>query len=243
MIRIFQTTFFYQTNFIGITNRYKQQRYFTCSSSVDKQKLRDQAIQRFVTRLSLPDGFVFKLIHCHENANESLAQKFYAKIQTHKILQLYHAIRDGAKSLKGMDVAESICNNGFRIGPAGNKGRGVYLANHSRYSWNWASMENPVLICDVIADSRLVTRHRSEILSPIMNSEYVVCDPELVFPRYVLEYKVEGEITDDILDRIGYVQHGKFGCTPCDSYEGSWKGKRCDCKLDPMIDFRDVTNY
>ncbi len=118
----------------------------------------------------------------------------------------------------------------------------MYLANHSRYSWNWASPRNPVLICEVIADEERISRYRSEIFSPIWNSEYVVKDPELVYPRYILNYKIEGKIPRQIIDQIGYVKHGNFGCVPCDSevISRNHKGIRCDCKLEPKIDSRDI---
>jgi hypothetical protein len=117
----------------------------------------------------------------------------------------------------------------------------VYLANHSRYAWNWSGTRNPVLICDVIADDERISRFRSEIYSPTWNSEYVISDPVLVYPRYILSYEIDGVITLEMHDQIGYVKNGKFGCVPCDSKVfGNLKGDRCDCKLDPTVDPLDV---
>lgn len=150
------------------------------------------------------------------------------------IMQLYHAQRD-------RDHSESICRSGFHCSLYGNKGVGVYLANHSRYAWNWASPRNPVLICDVIADDERISRYRSEIISPTWDSEYVVRAPELVYPRYILKYEIEGKVPFEILDRIGYVKNGKFGCVPCDTKViWDWKGIRCDCELKPKIDPQDL---
>lgn len=204
------------------------------AESMDKKKQMDQAIQRFVTRLNLPDGSSFTLVNCMENKNDIMLNKFNSNTNANKILQLYHAQKD-------CDNSESICNTGFRCSYYGNKGVGVYLANHSRYSWNWASSRNPVFICEVIANEERISRYRSEVISPIWNSEYVVKDPELVYPRYILKYEIEGEMPHQRLDQIGYVKHGEFGCVPCDSeFFGDRKGIRCDCKLEPKIDPRDV---
>ena len=230
---------------IGQT-RYQRKISIIGNSSSDSRdrKLMDKAIERFVKRLSLPEGFLFKMISCKENKNA--INKFKSEISRFnkeskgsdnlasvKILQLYHAQRTG-------DNSESICNEGF-YSFYGNKGRGVYLANHSRYSWNWAGTIDPVLICDVIADDSRISRYRSEIYSPKWDSEYV-CHPLVVFPKYVLKYEIQGKFTDEIARQIGYVKHGSFGCISCDSevLNDNTKGIRCDCELVPKIDPRDV---
>lgn len=216
----------------------------TRTETTDKIELMDRAIQRFVMRLSLPNGLLFRLIDCRENDNNTLFEKFNSQKQAFensrrnahpvKMLQLYHGQR-------GEDNSESICNIGFHLSYYGNKGVGVYLANHSRYAWNWAGTSNPVLICDVIADDGGISRFRSEIYSPTWNSEYVVSDPALVYPRYVLRYEIDGKISGVIRNQIGFVKHGEFGCVSCDSKcFGDLKGDRCDCQLVPTVDSRDV---
>jgi len=223
------------TNTTALMVKTPTRQFSKCADSIDENKQMDQAIQRFVTLLNLPDGLSFTLIDCRENENHIMLDKFNNRNRVNKILQLYHAQVDS-------DNSESICNRGFHFSIYGNKGVGVYLANHSRYSWNWASPRNPVLICEVIAKKGRISRYRSEIFSPIWDSEYVVKDPELVYPRYILKYKIEGEISRQTIDQIGYVKHGEFGCVPCDSkvFGGNYKGTRCDCNLEPTIDPRDV---
>lgn len=222
------------TNTEALMVKTPTRQFSKCAESMDKKKRMDQAIQRFVARLNLPDGFSFMLVDCRENENDVMLDKFNNKRRANKFLQLYHAQRDS-------DHSGSICNTGFHCSYYGNKGVGVYLANHSRYAWNWASPKNPVLICEVIADEERISRYRSEIFSPTWDSEYVVNDPELVYPRYILKYKIEWKMPRQTLDQIGFVKHGEFGCVPCDSkLFGNRKGTRCDCELEPKIDPRDV---
>lgn len=208
--------------------------FSTSSESMDKKKSMDLAVQRFIERLSLPDGLSFKLVDCSENANDAMRDEFSRQKGVYEVLQLYHA-------QTGRDNSESICNTGFRYSYYGNKGIGVYLANHSRYSWNWAGSSLPVLICDVIADDKRISRYRSEVYSPTWNSEYVVADSKLIYPRYILRYEIMGEMSREVVDQAGYVRHGEFGCVSCDSIVfGDRRGIRCDCKLCPTIDLRDV---
>lgn len=56
----------------------------------------------------------------------------------------------------------------------GNKCNSIYFEYHSRNSMCWKRCENPIIICDVISDEKYVKKYRSEIYSPIWNSEYVV---------------------------------------------------------------------
>lgn len=190
-----------------------------------------QAIQRFSTRLNLPIGLKFQVLDCKLNTN--LPAYFKSAEKTHRIMQLYHAQR-------GQDFSDAICSKGFLFTQMGNKGSGVYLANHSRYSWNWAP-HNPALICDVIVDLDRIKRYRSEIYSPQWNSEYVIKDPELIYPKYILSYQIEGVRNKEILQQIGFVKHGQFGCFSCDhQVRGGITGVRCDCELTPVVDFQDL---
>ena len=138
-----------------------------------------------------------------------------------------------------LDIANSIEKNGFWISLYGNKGPGVYFANHSRYSLTWG-LRN-VMICDVIADPRYVKRYKSEIISGSkqgMDSEYVVTDPSIIKPKYYIEYKYNKNVVIDIIkyhnDNI-FVPHGQFGCSKCDLIK-----TRCDCEQVPVIDQNDI---
>jgi hypothetical protein len=85
-----------------------------------------------------------------------------------------------------------------------------------------------------LANSRLLMRR---------DSEYVVEDATLVYPRYVINYQVDGNLSHEMWNRLslGYVKHGQFGCAQCDSQVfGSYQGNRCDCEQEPMIDPQDV---
>jgi len=158
------------------------------------------ALQRFTERLSLPVSW--KLIVNRFNTIQNMEKQSAAG---RPIIQLYHAINELGHSNK---IIESIMQHGFRIGPACNKGYGVYLANHSRYSLNWACKQ-PVLICDVIYEPSEVKRYRSELMSPHWDSEYVVTNPKLILPRYVLEYDIQRP-NDEWLPEgtYGYVPRG-----------------------------------
>jgi hypothetical protein len=196
-----------------------------------------QALNRFERRLSLPEKWKFVVVHCEENNNPKLKKKFREHKHT-SVLELYHATRDIDPSV----VMHSIMTSGFRPGTKGNKGYGIYLANHSRYSFNWGNGYH-VLICHVINDPKLVERYRSEIYSPTWDSEYVVKDNTIIYPLYYLHYDViipnrhTGQWYNEI--KMGYVEHGTFGCAKCDIKDQHGDYRRCDCKFD-TIDQRDI---
>ena len=201
-----------------------------------------RAIERFARRLSVPQStacpFTFKVTRCIENVDDTLDKRFGAARDSgkHRILQLYHAVRQE-------NDWHGICREGFRMGSYGNKGPGVYFANHARYSWHWATTACPVLICDVIADPEFVKRFKSEIYSPTWDSEYVVSNPSLIYPKYILSYTVSGGDYRKFDKLAGYVKLGEFGCHSCDTYGNprfTLTGKRCDCEQYPLVDDRDV---
>lgn len=192
-----------------------------------------KAIERFVSRLSLPTGGRAQVLDCRFNTYVS--PYFQSAEKTHQVIQLYHAQR-GIR-----DHSDAICREGFNVTLFGNKGSGVYLANHSRYSWDWAFPGNPVLICNVIVDPEQIQRYRSEIYAPEWDSEYVIKDPRIIYPKYILHYKIEGCWTAEIRKQIGFVEQGHFGCSVCDHQViGGIKGVRCDCPLMPVVDSRDL---
>jgi hypothetical protein len=195
----------------------------------------DQAIERFLNRLDLPNGISAKVINCKENTNSSLENRFLEQKEKHPLLQLYHG-------LSNTHDLQSIFNQGFYPGPARNKGIGIYLANHSRYSLLWASPNLPVIICDVIGNPLLMTRHRSEVRSPRKSaSEYVIIDPKIIYPKYALTYEVKAKLSDLIQGKSIYVQGGQFGCKKCDTEKaGSLIGIRCDCVLTPTVHPQDI---
>lgn len=181
-------------------------------------------VLRFIKRLSLPPHVSFKLkkFEMYEEPNKGC-------------LILYHAIRDTCGQTK-YDIAKSIKEHGFYSSLYGNKGVGVYLANHGRYSLRWA--HPPLLICQVEPNDGYVKRFRSEIYSPgIHNSEYVVTCSSKVKAIGLIDYDVDKSFDD--VERpqkhqwTSYVIHGFSGCKACDA-----EVKRCDCQL--PIDLNDI---
>jgi len=198
-------------------------------------------IQRFEKRLSLPDNWKFVVINYEENRTAINQSKQVALKHKQPILELYHVTRHYDPEV----VLLPLLRDGFskeKAQRSGNKGNGIYFANHSRYSFNWGSGYK-VLICYVVNDPELVERYRSEIYSPIWDSEYLVKDSKLIFPAYYLHYDViiPNRSTSDWYNSIkmGYVKHGEFGCSKCDVKNEYGFYRRCDCKFS-NIDDRDI---
>lgn len=180
---------------------------------------------RFITRCSLPSSWTLAI-------NQTIELKHNPE-DVKNCLEMYHVSR----GISPQEDIESIVQNGFNIGD-GNKGQGVYFADHSRYAINWAR-SSPVLVCMVMKDTVKVRRYRTEIYSPIPHaSEYVVTDTNMIIPVAILFYTIHTPDCTDIAHRkkisdplkcIGYVPHGHFGCAACDKLK-----TRCDCQL-PLI--------
>jgi len=191
-----------------------------------------KSIERFINRLHLKPELKSKvrIIKIHE-INKSFDDKGFGKIE------LYHSPRSIGIGIGIDDTINSIIKNGFMIQPflIQNKGRGIYFANHSRYAWLWGGPK--VMICDVIANPKYIKRFRSEIDSgsEFCNSEYVITDPSIIFPKYVLEYEIERGTVDKVIGLdSAYKKLGFFGCEKCDQLL-----VRCDCPLDPNVDPND----
>lgn len=192
------------------------------------------AILRFTERLQLPSTFKFNLEYCVEVKNDLLLGKFneHMKIldKPAPILELYHASRGGINAIK------SISENGFRCSyNYGNKGMGVYVANHSRYSAFWVGQYTPVIICHVIGHDNYIQRYKSELISPNYDSEFVITTPNAIYPKYILGYKLTNYDTKFNYNRVGFVPHGAFGCHICDVIKN-----RCDCQQHPTVLESDI---
>lgn len=193
------------------------------------------SINRFKSRLFLNKSHTFELVSIFENKIQSKHGK------NKPILELYHTIRDDTYK----EVFEKIKENNFTYGMYGNKGPGVYMANHSRYSFGWGYNDDGirnVIISDVVYQKEYVKRYRSEIYSPCFNSEYVITKPELIYPRYFITYRINSIEKNfyknyNEYENWGYVQHGKFGCIDCDNLI-----KRCDCELESYDEFDIIYN-
>ncbi len=184
------------------------------------------SLERFIARLALSENQKFIL----KSIRHLPPSKNFIKMGENKpILELYHKTReindDGLWDFNG------IIKNGFAMSRFGNKGTGVYMANHGRYSYTWGGYDingiNNVIISEVIYDPEHVFRYRSELYSPNFNSEYKITNPELIYPKYFIEYTTEGKKIPS-----GWVQHGNFGCINCDINK-----TRCDCPLDGYDEF------
>ena len=191
--------------------------------------------QRFIKRLSLEyyqNKPSIKIIDYAENKHFN---KSIIADKKDTILQLYHVSRDPVNY-------SNIMRDGFYISSyVNNKGTGVYLANHGRYSafWGHTGPLRHVLICNVIYNSNDVKRYRSEIYSPKHNSEYVVNNTKIIHPIGLLTYYFEFDMRVKLQSM--YVKHGKFGCDKCDIKNKYGYYSRCDCEL-PGIDPDDIIN-
>ena len=141
--------------------------------------------------------------------------------------ELYH----GTSRYDAYEKISNIMTEGFKYPKRGinNKGQGIYLSSQSRYQFLWLTDEAPVIICDVLYKKNLVHRYHAEIGTGF---EYVVSDPSLIIPKYVVHYKVEGNWRELEEHKNGtfFNEYGSFGCEQCDSIP-----KRCDCKLYPTF--------
>jgi len=200
----------------------------------------ESSITRFSNRLSLPKHLDFKLKSIVGNYNKQVIQNFNNKCKNKQILELYHSSRKS-------EAINEIMEKGFVItnSRGGNKGVGIYLANHSRYSM-WAGNPFHVFICHVIADNNFVKRYKSEINStkcivPKWDSEFVVSEPELILPKYLLMFDIEKNINcseDSRWDDFRYVNKDEWNC---DNLECKRKW-RCDCEQHPLVQKDDLVN-
>lgn len=187
----------------------------------------NNSIKRFIQRLNLKENHRFNLINIQ--INNSPKNNNSSK----DILELYHTIRD----YEYKEIFQKIKKDNFMEGMYGNKGPGIYMANHSRYSFGWGYNDDGirnVIISEVIYDKEYVKRYRSEIYSPNFNSEYKITKSELIYPKYFVLYKIDNLEKDYYkkYENWGYVKHGNFGCKKCD-----FKVDRCDCELESYDEF------
>jgi len=189
------------------------------------------AINRFVQRLHLSKNLQsildFKIITFREFKHK----------HSSNALQLFHSIKTSDKN-ELQNIIESITKIGFKASEHGNKGNGIYFTNHSRYS---LFMEgHNVMICDIIPDEQHIKRFRSEIIhgSTTINSEYLILNPQIIIPRYFIEYTCCNTILHNLVranDSSCYVRNGNFGCKKCDELK-----KKCNCLQDPIINEYDL---
>jgi hypothetical protein len=206
---------------------------------------------RFVTRLALPSGMDCRIDAVYEaksiRAGSSLRSWFdhacsyiFARKPRGPALELYHSARCFKRDLDESKEL-NIFRQGFRFygGGFGNKGPGSYFANHSRYAWKWGSTYwgGRVIVSHIYdLNNKGIVRFRSEVAapSPLADaSEYVVRDPAIVHPRFVIDFCITGDaapINPVFKPESRYVEHGKFGCHRCDPMLS-----RCDCEQLPIV--------
>ncbi|XWV24726.1 putative ORFan [Tupanvirus deep ocean] len=185
------------------------------------------SIIKFTDRISLPKNTTFKLKSAQINENGNLLNKFNKHRNGKQILELYHSSKFGTTAVN------FILKDGFKLSFGGNKGNGIYLADHGRYSV-WAGYPYHVIICHVIADQKYVKRFKSEIKSEPWNSEFLVTNPDLIYPRYVINYELESnKNTNDksVWTWLRYVNKNEWNC----KNEKCVIRQRCDCEQHPLI--------
>lgn len=203
--------------------------------------------QRFVNRLHLPTSSIIHITRLDENINKrtynnNIFTKFFGIFQKKPLLlQLYHSTRYVSE-----DKIQSIFQNGLFPGSACNKGYGVYLSSHSRYSYLWGDSKwdrqndifvKHVFICNVIGKQSSMNKYISEIYSPKNNWEYVVSDHDIVYPKYYMEYFVTPQ--DCIKSERGWTN---ATCPACLAQNEHIEicFRRCDCEQHPTIDPEDI---
>jgi hypothetical protein len=191
------------------------------------------SIIRFHERFSLPSHLEFKLKSASEINNKTLLDCFNKhRTENKPILELYHSSRFGETAING------IIKNGFRTTELGNKGPGIYLANHAKYSI-WAGYPLHSIICHVVADDNFVTRFDSEIKSVPWSSEFVVINPELIYPKYILHFQIKNNnMNIPIMNNFEYIKKNKQNCTS-DDCKKKW---RCDCPRYPLVLKNDIVD-
>lgn len=179
-------------------------------------------MNRILTRLKNRIPYSITIKEIKMNDNTKLLDRFNQHKHNYPIIELYHSSRDGMKAIN------SIMKDGFYNSTPyrGNKGRGIYFANHGLYSL-WAGKPYHVLVCHVIGNDKYVTRHHSEILSKKNDSEYVVTDTQICYPICSIIFEVKGR--------------ANWANKLCENNnEICLLNKRCDCARYPTIDPKDV---
>ena len=160
-------------------------------------------IPRFIRSFQFPEGVKVNILKVKELRSGNLRNKR---------LELYHTPRVD-------NIIESVNNItkfGFRIcSPYNNKGMGVYLSSSARYQYLWLGDTNPIIVCE-IQDVTHLKRFKAEIPP---GYEYVAANPDVVIPKYLIDYKITGFNGKDNSLSCGYEM-----CDVC-------KDMRCDCEL------------
>lgn len=182
-------------------------------------------VKRFVSRFE--PYIIPKINGITFNHNKEMEEKFKKLIGNRKVIQLYHCTDSSNYS----NISKNIFANGFHIGPASNKGYGVYFAGHSQYSAFWGG-GNHIIVCDIIVDEEFVSKHISEIYSSINNWEYVVSKTELIFPKCLIEFQLS---IDNSYRNKSWSNGICDNCRPeKEKFEECFR--RCDCKHFPVAD-------
>ncbi|XWV25969.1 putative orfan [Tupanvirus soda lake] len=196
------------------------------------------SIIKFNNRISLPKHLDFKLKNAQINDNKEILNNFNKHRNGRPILELYHASRFGSTAVN------FILKDGFKLSFGGNKGNGIYLANHGRYSI-WAGYPYHVIICHVIADQDYVKRFKSEIKSDTWDSEFLVSNPNLIYPRYIINYELENKNADNKnadnkndWSWLRYVDKNEWNC----KNEKCIIKQRCDCEQYPLFLKDDIVD-
>jgi hypothetical protein len=170
-----------------------------------------QFAARFRDRLFLPNNCAFQLKEVHFNL---LPIPEWVK---HNSVELYHATRSDPKN-----AFHSICKNGFQIGLGNNKGFGVYVADHGRYSLFWGSTteENYHHVMAFRCKVSALHQFRSEIESGSreFNSEFVIRDPLDIWASHFISYTIDNP------EAIRFPVFVNIDCLKC-------VRTRCDCEL------------
>jgi hypothetical protein len=190
-------------------------------------------MERFISRFYSSVKFIQFSIT--ENTSFKHLDNFNKLSKNKQKLELYHCTRN----YNYQENVKSIFDDGLFPGSACNKGYGIYLASHSNYSLTWGG-GNHVFVCEVIADETLVHKYISEIYSPKNSWEYVVDDRYIIYPKYLIEYKLE-RINNHFYKNL----YTNATCENCPEYKKNMEEcyRRCDCRHFPIVEEENLITF
>ena len=210
------------------------------------------SLAKFRDRFCLPPHLNFKLKSYVVNENKDLLYHFNkCRTKNKPIMELYYSDR------KGPVVLHDIMSYGFKIinWYGDNRTMGIELANSPRSSiWARTAATTAIsdrhessihshyaIICHVIADEFYVKRYESEISSRQFNSVFVVANPKLIYPKYLVNFDIEESPNaklDDKWTDFAYVKKEQLNCNNRICAGQCY----CVCEQQPLVLEEDVVD-
>ena len=131
------------------------------------------------SRLFLPPKVRFRLV------DFQVSYRFHP-VMYHReqpILELFHSTNHKTNDIE-------LLENGF------HEDKPVWLSDHTRCCLSTGQSPLSVFVCYVIGDQQRLIRYKSLLYTPstVYNNDYLVIRSELVHPKYLVRFFLEGEI-------------------------------------------------